>query len=345
MALPKLLAMLSIQPPIEGDEALLRLAQARFSEAGIGGEFYPGSVDHMVELFAYRPDTLPCTAHLPRGINLLEQAGQSLLIDYTKRAAGQLYAILIHDQTDFENDREKTVNAFRNLNDRLVRIADAPLLFIEFAAGLDPQFFTDLFETTADLKQISPAIDISHVAIHLCKKAYADSHPGEDICELQPDSPQLPAKIEEIQRLVADARKGVLDLTDRLGRLGKPLHFHLHDGHPLSTFSIFGVSDHLSFLQSIPIPFVHQETRLLTGIFGIDGLRQLIHTAIKRVPVENLSFMLEVHPQTGRSSLRDHAHLFAHWQDLNHAEQMNYWLDSLLDNVRLVRDTFIYSDY
>ena len=80
---------------------------------------------------------------------------------------------------------------------------------------------------------------------------------------------------------------------------------------------------------------------LLTGIFGIDGLRQLIQTALKRVPIENLSFMLEVHPQTGRSSLRDHAHLFAHWQDLNHAEQMNYWLDRLLDNVRLVRDTFV----
>lgn len=295
----------------------------------------------MVELFQYRPATLPCTAHLPRGINLLEEAGQSLLVDYTKRAAGELYAILIHDQREFENDRAKTVTAFHELNERLARIPDAPLLFIEFAAGLDPLFFADLFETTVDLEQICPAIDISHVGIHLCKKAYADSHDGEDICALRPESPELPGKIEEIQHLVDDARRGVLDLTDRLGSLNKPLHFHLHDGHPLSTFSIFGVSDHLSFLQSIPIPFPYQGTRLLTGIFGIDGLRQLMQMAIKRAPVENLSFMLEVHPQTGRSSLRDHTHLFAHWQDLNHAEQMNYWLDRLLDNVRLVRDTFV----
>ncbi len=340
MATPKLLAMLSIQPPIEGDEALLRLAQARFTEAGVGGEFYPGSAEHMVALFDYRPPALPCTAHLPRGINLLEETGQLLLADYARRAAGQLYAILIHDQKDFENDREKTVNALRDLNNRLARIPDAPLLFVEFAAGLDPLYFAGLFETTVDLDQICPAIDISHVGIHLCKTAYADAHSGEDVCALRPNNPQLPAKIDEIQRLVADARKGVLDLTDRLGRLGKPLHFHLHDGHPLSTFSLFGVSDHLSFLQSIPLPFSHQGTQLLTGIFGIDGLRQLIQTATRSVPADNLSFMLEVHPQQGRSSLRELAPLFAHWQDINHAEQMNYWLDRLLDNARLVRDAF-----
>ena len=341
MFLPRLLAMLSIQPPIVGDEALLRLAQARFTEAGIGGEFYPGSVEHMVALFDYRPPTIPCTAHLPRAINILEAAGQSQIVDYATCAAGRLYAILIHDHRDFANDRKQTVSAFRDVNNRLVRIPDAPLLFVEFAAGLDTLFFADLFETTVELEQICPAIDISHVGIHLCKKAYADTHAGENVCALRPDSPDLPAKIEEIQSLVATARIGVIDLTDRLGQLQKPLHFHLHDGHPLSTFSQFGVSDHLSFLQSIPIPFPHQGTQLLTGIFGIDGLRQLIQTARQRVPAENLSFMLEIHPQAGRSSLGNHTHLFAHWQDLSHAEQMNYWLDSLLNNARLVQDAFL----
>jgi hypothetical protein len=42
MPAPKLLAMLSTQPPIEGDDALLRLAQSRLGAAGLGGSSTPG---------------------------------------------------------------------------------------------------------------------------------------------------------------------------------------------------------------------------------------------------------------------------------------------------------------
>ena len=38
-----------------------------------------------------------------------------------------------------------------------------------------------------------------------------------------------------------------------IGALGKPVHLHLHDGHPLWTHSPFGISDHLSFLDELPI--------------------------------------------------------------------------------------------
>jgi hypothetical protein len=122
------------------------------------------------------------------------------------------------------------------------------------------------------------------------------------------------------------------------------MHFHMHDGHPLSSYSLFGVSDHLSFLQRIPLPFAYQGTRVLTGIFGIEGMRQLVRAVTDALPPDRLSFMLEIHPQEGRAPLREHAHLFNHWRDKSGAERMNYWLDRLLDNAALLRDATGASD-
>ena len=49
--------------------------------------------------------------------------------------------------------------------------------------------------------------------------------------------------------------------------------------------------------------------------------------------------MIEVHPQEGRTPLGVHAPLFAHWKDATNGERMNYWLDLLIQNALLVRDT------
>ncbi len=340
MSSPKLLAMLSTQPPIEGDDALLRLAQTRLGEAGLGGEFYPGSPEHLQRLLAYRPHTLPCTAHLPRDINLLQKTGRAALTEFVRVAAGKLYGLVLHDQRAFAENPKETLNAFRETDRLLSRITDAPLVFVEYAAGLEPDFYASLFERCTDVRRLSAAIDVGHVGIHVCRSAYRAQNPHEDVCALHPDSPELPVKIETVQQATSRALPAVLGLIDRLTRLDKPLHFHLHDGHPLSPLSHFGVSDHLSFLQQIHLPFAYHGRNLVKGMFGVSGLRDIIHTAMRRDASDGLSFMLEMHPMEGRTPLREHTPFFSHWRDKSNAERMNYWLDMLLENATLVREAW-----
>jgi hypothetical protein len=73
-------------------------------------------------------------------------------------------------------------------------------------------------------------------------------------------------------------------------------------------------------------------------MYGPAGLRAIIQAARDGLPDNRLSFMLEVHPQEGRSPLGPHAGLFEHWKDRTNAERMNYWLDQLLLNATLLRE-------
>lgn len=340
MSTPKLLAMLSTQPPIEGDDALLRLAQSRLGAAGLGGEFYPGSPEHLQRLLQFRPHNRSCTAHLPRNINLLEETGRATLMEYVRVTTGELYGLVLHDRREFAEYPQETLDAFRETDRLLGEVSNAPLVFVEYAAGLEADFYASLFDESRELQKLSAAIDVGHVGIHVCRSAYQSENPGEDICGLRPNSPELPEKIEAVQRASGKALPAVLKLINHLAGLGKPLHFHLHDGHPLSTLSRFGVSDHLSFLQQIQLPFSYDGSNLIKGIFGISGLRDIIRTAMQGSAASELSFMLEMHPQEGRTPLGQHTPLFSHWQDTFHAEQMNYWVDTLLDNATLVQDAW-----
>lgn len=339
MSTPKLLAMLSTQPPIEGDDTLLRLAQSRLGAAGLGGEFYPGSPEHLQRLLDYRPRKLSCTAHLPRNINLLHAAGRASLMEFVRVAEGKLYGLVLHDQLEFAEHPKDTLSAFRETDRLLAEVTDAPWVFVEYAAGLEPGFYASLFDQSRDLHKLSATIDVGHVGIHVCRSAYQAQNPGEDVCALRPDSPELPAKIEAVQHATKKALPAVLGLINHLAKLEKPLHFHLHNGHPLSTLSQFGVSDHLSFLQQIHLPFSYQGRNLVKGIFGISGLRDIIRTA-KNSASSQVSFCMEIHPVEGRTPLAEHSQLFSHWRDKSNAERMNYWLDVLVDNATLVRDAW-----
>jgi hypothetical protein len=335
---PKLLTMMHIQPPIAGDEALLQLARSRLQDAGLGGELYPGSPEHLDALLPLRPEPLVCTAHLPRDIDLLGKDGQDAVLGFAERAAGKLYGLVVHDQLAFDGRSQEVVAAFRTLDQRLGKIDGSPLLFVEYAAGLDPGYFAALFEETRELSRVCPCVDIGHVAIFSCRSRYAERFDGQDVCALRPDTAELPERIEAVQDAVRQTPSTVFDLVSRLAALGKPIHFHLHDGHPLSTLSPFGVSDHLSFLQQIQIPFPYQGRQLLDGIFGPEGMNRVVGTAMSGLSADKLSFMLEVHPQPGRKPLDRHAHLFEQWTDKTNAEWMNYWLDRLVENGTLLRN-------
>ena len=269
----KLLAMLHKQG-IEGDDALLLLAQARFQEAGLGAELYPESPEQLRQQLAYCPAGGPCTAHLPRGLNLLSAQTHARLAEFATVGAGRVYGLILHDHNEFLARADDTVAAFRAADHQLGELSQAPLLFIEYAAGLPPDFFAALFERAVELRHVSACIDISHVGIRACQTAYARTFPGVDVCALK-TAPDLRERLESIQRAVAEALPAVVGLVEWLASLDKPLHFHLHDGHPLSALSRYGVSDHLSFLQQVPLPFEYAGRQLLDGMFGPAGLAQL----------------------------------------------------------------------
>ena len=66
-------------------------------------------------------------------------------------------------------------------------------------------------------------------------------------------NPNLLELIDDVQMAVESAPDAVAEVIQALSQLEKPLHFHLHDGHPVSHLGPFGISDHLSFLDKIPI--------------------------------------------------------------------------------------------
>ena len=76
---------------------------------------------------------------------------------------------------------------------------------------------------------------------------------------------------------MATALPTVLELIRRLGAIGKPVHFHLHDGHPL----IAGLPDHFSFLTQVPVPFTYEHRRSLAPLYGPAGLASIVTTAVK----------------------------------------------------------------
>jgi hypothetical protein len=121
--------------------------------------------------------------------------------------------------------------------------------------------------------------------------------------------------------------------------LSKPLHFHLHDGHPLSPFSPYGVSDHLSFFEEIPVPFTFRGKNVISTMFKPEGLDRIIAQALKVPSPDQLSFTLEIHPKFDKTPLNGYSHLFNHWTDKTHAEQMNHWLSVLVQNHGLLIGT------
>ncbi len=336
MSAPKLLVML-IKQGIEGDDALLRLAQVRFEEAGLGAELYPVSPDQLRQQLAFRPAGRPCTAHLPRSLNLLRPEARDHVLVFAAVGARSVEGLIVHDHAQFGDRPDEVAAAFHDMDRRLAEIPNGPRLFVEYAAGLEPDVFAALFERTQDLRHVSACVDVSHVGIQVCRTAYGRTFPGVDVCSLK-HAPDLAARLDGIQAAVREALPAVVALVQRLARLGKPLHFHLHDGHPLSTLSRYGVSDHLGFLQEIRLPVAYQGRQRVGGMFGPAGLRALVEAARGGLPGERLSFMLEVHPQEGRVPLGEHGHLFAHWKDAANAERMNFWLEMLLANAVLLRE-------
>ncbi len=332
---PPVLAL--FQKRIGGDDALLQLAGLRFKEAGLGGEFYAESPEELDWLLKFKslPER-PAIVHLSRGLNLFEEAGRKMILDFAQLFKGRIFGMIVHDQTEIADRFNEYAGFLRELEYALDKIEGCPCLFIEYAAGLEPGLFMKLFKEVQELTHVSACIDIGHIGLWQAKNTYLRFHPGEEFFALKPDNPRLFEVLEDVQRAVSSALETVLLVVRELGRLGKPLHFHLHDAHPLSNSGSFGISDHLSFLDKIPIPFEYEGRRYLDPMFGPSGLSKVVKEALQWLDADRLSFTLEVHPGEGRLPLGNASHLFNHWRDKGNAERMNFWLSVLHKNQNLV---------
>jgi hypothetical protein len=334
---PRLPLMALFQKRVEGDDALLHLANLRFKEGGLGTELYADAPVELEWLLRFRPTPeAPAAVHLFRGIDLFEEESHILITDFAKSFKDQAFGLVIHDQVEIATRFDDYLAALRKVESRIKEVEGGPYLFIEYAVGLEPELFIELFKAILDLKHVSACVDIGHIGLWQTRSVYSRKHPGDDVCAITPHDPELPELVEDVQASVRSALDAVLHVIRALGHLGKPLHFHLHDAHPLSTFSPFGISDHLSFMDEIPIPFEYKGKKSLHPMFGPSGLLRIVTESLQLLGPDRVSFSLEIHPIEGRLPLGDASYLFSHWEDKGNAERMNYWLSVLLRNHQLV---------
>lgn len=335
-ACPKILGL--FQKRIDGDDALLELARLRFSQAGLGTEFYAGSTGELEYLFQFRPRSeTPVAVHLLRGINLLDKGGRTLVSDFAALAAGRVLGLIVHDQAEVVTRPDAYMEALREL-DSLLQAENSPYLFIEYASGLDTDAYIDLFRRIKDLKKVSACIDTGHVGIWKTREVFSEMHPGMDVCGIRADENNLKGLMGDICHAVSGALPETLHVVRELAVIGKPIHLHLHDGHPLSDSRSFGVSDHMSFLATIPLSFEFRGRKSVDLMYGLSGLSSIAGTALKFLDSDKISLSLEIHPAEGRIPLEDASYLFDHWSDKTNAEKMNFWLIVLLQNKKLVEE-------
>lgn len=334
---PKVLGL--FEKRIEGDDCLLELARRQFQAAGLGIELHAGSAGQLEHLLRFRPGPeAPVVVHLPRDFELTNAGCRQQILDWAKQFAPSVQGFVIHDHPDLRDRPETFRGAAETLNSGLAALNDGPLLFVEYAVGLEPEVFAGFFRSIRELGRVSACLDIGHVGIWQVRKAFAEKYPGLDVCTLKTRPEQLPQYLPGLQQAAATALGAVLDLLTALGALGKPLHCHLHDGHPFSAFSPFGVSDHLSFFTEIPLPGEPRGRRSVPPLFGPAGLKSILERALECVGPDALSLTLEIHPTFQRKPLGEAASLFAHWTDKTNAEKMNHWVETLTQNARLVAE-------
>jgi hypothetical protein len=320
------------QRRVDGDDALLELARLRFDQAGLAAEVYADTADQLEEVLRFAPERphRP-VVHLSRQVNLLEERGRATVAAFADRFGGRVAGLVAHDKADMGRRTGELVAGLSELGARLERRPQGPMLFLEYAAGLGLDWFVEVAERLREVPRVGACVDVGHVGITQARASFSSHRPGLDLTALRPGDARLPELAADVQAAVASALPAVLGLLQSLGRVGKPFHVHLHDGHPL----IPGLSDHCSFLIRVPVPFEHHGRRSLDPLYGPAGLSALVQTAAAAGGA-TASLTLEIHQVEGRRPLADAAGLFGHWRDLTNAERMNHWLAVLAENAALV---------
>ena len=323
------------QRRVAGDDALLELAALRFTQMGLAAEVYADTPEELEDVLRFVPPH-PClpVVHLNRGVNVLDERGRAVVGKFADRFAGRVAGLVVHDKHEMGAQTDGLVRAMRDLDAHLRERPGRPVVFLEYAAGLEPAWFVEVAERLQDAERVSCCIDVGHLGIRQASARFARSHPGLSLRNLSPQDGRLPDLAADVQDAVGSATGDVLDVVRRVGSLGKHVHFHLHDGHPL----IPGLADHFTFLTRLPVPFQYQGRRSLSMLYGPGGLASIVSAALQACRPHGVSLTLEIHQVEGRLPLVDASRLFSHWRDTTNAERMNYWLSVLGENALLLSE-------
>lgn len=319
------------EQPYAGDEALLALMRLRFEQAGLGAELHARDPAGLERVLGFAPDAAaPPTVHLDRALDLLDDADRAAIAGFVHRFDGRIAGFVVHDQRSMAGRTDALVDALRALDDDVRGLR--AMVWLEYAAGHPLDWFAEVGARVSDLPRVGQCVDIGHVGLHAAHRALARAHPDLDFGRLRSDDDLLAGRVDAVEAATEAALPAVLRLVRHLSVPGKPLHLHLHDAHPL----VPGLSDHRSFLTRLPVPFVHRGRRSLPTMYGPQGLRTIVDTAIAAAHGTPPSLMLEIHQTAGRRPLDDAAPLFAHWSDPTNAERTNHRLAVLSENARLL---------
>jgi hypothetical protein len=318
----------------EGDDALLRFTRRRFEQAGLAAEAYGGSFEYLERLLAYAPrGARPPTVHLPRDIDIVRERDRDRVISFVERFGSRVSGFVVHDRKHMPSRVEEVRVAAEKIGQALAGSGDA-WLYLEYASALDVTSFAELAAGFADVDRVSVCLDVGHIGVAAARRRFAELRPGLgfDLGELTPGDARLPDVVQDVQAAVSGGLPAVLELTTAVSRHGKPVHFHLHDGHPV----VQGLADHFGFTTRVPVPFWHAGRRSLTPLYGPAGLGSIVRTARAATGGE-CSFTLEIHQVEARLPVGDAADLFSRWADTTNAERTNAWLAVLASDADLVR--------
>jgi hypothetical protein len=336
MAHPWVLGL--FQKRLDGDDALWRLMQRRFCQANLGVEVYAASPGELRSTLEWQPTgDLPRVVHLSRDYDFWRSQTRDEIASWAAKFAGRVYGLVIHDRPDIGDRPDEWERCLIELEERLSSIPSSPYLFVEYAAGIEPEQFIAAFARIHKLRHISACVDVGHLGVFQARRFFAKRHSGRDICQLKGIAGLDQLTLAAVSEAVGSALPVALEVITALSILGKPLHYHLHDGHPLSRLSPYSVSDHLSFFQQLSIDATGQTATSVPLMYGPEGLAQIVGAALRHLPRALVSFTFEVHETGDRLALGDAADLFTHWSDKTNAERMNHWLAMLVQNQRAAR--------
>ena len=150
--LPPLRALL--QQRVEGDDALLQLAQLRFAQAGLAAEVYADTPEQLDRVLGFIPSHryLP-VVHLNRGVNVLQARGRAVVEAFAARFAGRVWALVVHDKAEMVARENDLLAAMRELGTGLSVRPEGPYLFLEYAAGLELGWFVEVAERLREVEQ------------------------------------------------------------------------------------------------------------------------------------------------------------------------------------------------
>jgi hypothetical protein len=150
------------QRRVEGDDALLRLAGLRFAQMGAAAEVYADTPDQLDYVLPFVPahTRLPMV-HLSRGLNVLHRRDRAVVGEFADRFAGRVAGLVVHDKREMGTQTDRLLAGMRELNARLRERPGGPLVFLEYAAGLDRGWFVEVAERLQDAERVSCCIDVT----------------------------------------------------------------------------------------------------------------------------------------------------------------------------------------